>query len=41
MPGGAKDAIESAAHELDKWLDGTRVMPRFPVPIYKRLAGNG
>ncbi len=41
VPGGAKDAIESAAHELDKWLDGTRVMPRFPVPIYKRLAGNG
>lgn len=30
--------IAERAAELTEWLDGTRVSPRFPTPLYKRLA---
>lgn len=33
-----KERIETAAGELTSWLDGVRVMPRFPTPTQTRLA---
>jgi hypothetical protein len=31
----AMEAIEAEAERLDGWLDGTRVLPRFPSPLFK------
>jgi Winged helix DNA-binding domain len=32
-------AVEDAAARLTEWLDGTRVLPRFPSPLARRSAG--
>jgi hypothetical protein len=34
-------AINAEAERLNAWLDGTRVMPRFPSPLSKALAKSG
>ena len=34
----ALDAIEREAGRLTDWLDGTRVLPRFPSPLSRELA---
>ena len=33
-------AIEHRAALLTEWLGGTRVLPRFPSPLSKELAGS-
>ena len=33
--------IDARAAELSAWLDGTRVVPRFPTPLQRRLAAEG
>lgn len=35
----AADAVDRAASELDRWLDGTTVTPRFRTPLERELAG--
>ncbi|WP_432967917.1 winged helix DNA-binding domain-containing protein [Dactylosporangium sp. CA-233914] len=35
----ARKAVTRAAEELEGWLDGVRVTPRFRAPLEKRLAG--
>ena len=39
--GNAMRAIEHEAARLDEWLGGTRVIPRFPSPLSKIVAGEG
>ncbi len=34
-------SLEHEAARLTDWLDGTRVLPRFPSPLSKALAGTG
>jgi hypothetical protein len=34
-------ALEYEAARLTAWLGGTRVLPRFPTPLWKALAGTG
>src|ERR687896_534421 len=29
-------SVEREAERLDRWLDGTRVLPRFPSPLFRR-----
>lgn len=38
LPRRAVAAIDVEAQRLTAWLDGTRVMPRFPAPLDKRIA---
>jgi Winged helix DNA-binding domain len=37
----ALKALEREAARLTAWLDGTRVLPRFPSPLFKAVAGAG
>lgn len=37
VPSDASDRIEARAAELDEWLDGATIKPRFPTPLEKEL----
>ncbi|MBA2437402.1 MAG: winged helix DNA-binding domain-containing protein, partial [Acidimicrobiia bacterium] len=36
----ARHAIDGEVERLQRWLGGVRVMPRFPTPLQKELAGS-
>ena len=37
----AMDALECEAARLTAWLGGTKILPRFPSPLFKAVAGSG
>jgi hypothetical protein len=37
--GETEGAVRRAADELQRWLGATRITPRFPTPLHRRLAG--
>jgi hypothetical protein len=36
----ARHAMDGEVERLQRWLGGVRVMPRFPTPLQKELAGS-
>jgi hypothetical protein len=39
VDGDAVERIDAAAERLTAWMDGVRVIPRFPTPLDRELAG--